>query len=394
MRLWECSLAGCVGKSQDYVGDPFMQRCVQHEVRYGGGAQSPPASLLRWDVPAAIFAGGRCTEPAGTEWQLYPKPVVRDPLQRMDRDGWQPSGFVGHNVTQMGVGFVLGDLPRSRREAAFAHDAWTASSHKSGVWEGATISPCPKQPNATRWQPTGVGGRAYAKARYSAMKGVGDPQAGMSHLQHMAAAYKWRVANSSLNCFHWRWEEALTEQRAYALLFQSKNIKRRRKTDGPSDDDVMRPECSIYDGLYNQVHVSYNLSLIRAIFYVNDTNTARRLPKYNRSLDALSNQNHSIEHQSLEWQRLRQNLIASALTAADAALALARAAQRLIAAEYRVILPVIQYWSTADCYRSERLATRLRLAKASGGAAGTGASRARLDAHWTARTVFRLPKRP
>ena len=184
LRLWECSLVGCLsgGNSRAAV-DPFLQNCVRHETHYGG-VQSPPASLLRWDVPAAIFAGGRCVQPAGTEWELYPQPAANaDPLQRMDRDGWQPTGFVGHNATSMGVGWVLGDLPRVKREAAFAHDAWTASSHKSGTWDGAIIAPCPKQPNATRWQPTGPGGREYAKARYLAMHASTPRRDGFGHLQ-------------------------------------------------------------------------------------------------------------------------------------------------------------------------------------------------------------------
>lgn len=391
MRLWECSLAGCLGRVKNHANSPFLQECVHHELQFGGGAQSPPASLLRWDVPAAIFAGGRCTEPAGTEWALYPKPLLSDPLQRMDFDGWQPSGFAGHNVTQMGVGWVLHDLPRPRREAAFAHDAWTASSHKSGTWAGAAIQSCPKQINATRWQPTGPGGRAYAKARYGIMHGT--PRApGHGYLQHMAAAYKWGVANGSLNCFHWRWEEALTEQRAYALLFQSKAAKRRHKAMEASAEDTERPECSIYDALYNQVHVSYNFSLIRAIFYVNDTNTARRLPKYNCTPMDLGHRNQSMEQRQLAWLRMKQQLHEDALRAARASLAVAQVAQRLVSARHNITLPIVQYFFTVDCFRSERLAMRLRLAK-HGAAKGAGArsGRARFDAEWTARAVFREP---
>ena len=395
LRLWECSLVGCFGGGNRHspVDDPFLQNCVRHEVRYGA-AQSPPASLLRWDVPAAIFAGGRCVEPAGTEWELYPRPAANaDPLQRMDRDGWQPSGFVGHNATHMGVGWVLGDLPRVQREAAFAHDAWTASSHKSGTWEGASIAACQKQPNATRWQPTGPGGREYAKARYLAMHAPSPRRRRLAPLQQMAAAFKWGVANSTLNCFHWRWEEALSEQRAYALHLQARVVKRRHK--GLSQvTDELRPECSIWDSLYNQVHVSYNLSNIRAIFYVNDTNTARWLPKFNCTMSDLTT-NRTIEHRRVAWQRLKQRLHDSALQAADAAFRRARAAQRFIEADHGVTLPILQYFFTADCFRGERLAMRLRLANQArrGGvwpnADELASGRTRGDAGWTARAVFR-----
>ena len=178
----------------------------------------------------------------------------------------------------------------------------------------------------------------------------------------------------------------MTKQRAHALLFQSTPGGQMARRVVAAEE--MRPECSIWDSLYNQVHVSYNLSRIRAIFYVNDTVTARRLPKYNSSAEDLA-RGSSEAARLAAWQRQKQRLHESALRAADAALAAARVAQRLVAAEHKVILPVVQYFFTADCFRSERLATRLRMAKASGGA-GVG-PRLRGDATWTARVVFRLP---
>ena len=377
LRLWECSLAGCLGDAHELGGNAFLQSCIRHELDYairgyGGGAQSPPASLLRWDVPAAIFAGGRCVEPVHSEWSLYPKPQVHDPLLRMDRDGWQRLGFVGHNVTQMGVGWVLGELA-TQRGGAFPHDAWTGSSQKSGTWEGANIEPCSRTPNATRGQPTaeytGVG---YAQARFSAMHGRSQSQGSMSPMQQLAAAYKWGVANSSdLNCYHWQWEEALAEQRAYALLFQSMPESQSWKQ--------LRPECSIWDSLYNQVHASYNLSHIRGIFYVNDTITPRRL----------SEANHT--------KATRQRVIQASRKAADSALAVAQAAQRYIETEHGVTLPIIQYWFTADCFDPERLATRLAVETLRQEPdLGPGARYSKFwgDAQWTARVVFREPPEP
>ena len=400
LRLWECSLAGCLGKVDEPGGNAFLQQCIKHEVAYGGGAQSPPASLLRWDLPAAIFAGGRCVRPVGSEWELYKEPQVDDKLQRMDRDGWQPDGFVGHSVTQMGVGWVLGHLHRTQRSAAFPHDAWTAAYQKSGTSEGAGIAQCATDTS----QPSDAadGGeyaqeyaRDYANRRHGAMRAP-PRRRGMSPLQRFAAAYKWGVVNSStINCFHWHWEAALTKQRAYALLFQSTADAKMARRVAATED--MRPECSIWDSLYNQVHVAYNLSHIRAIFYVNDTATPHRLPKQSNTAET------------------RERLHRAALEAAEAALAVARATQRLIKAEHKVTLPIVQYFFTADCFDAERLATRLSL-EATRTELRQGVLQklrhdedpnatfkearklrnARIwgDAGWTARNVFREPPEP
>lgn len=206
----------------------------------------------------------------------------------------------------------------------------------------------------------------------------------MSPMQRFASAYKWGVANGSLNCFHWRWEEALSKQRAYALLFQSKPGG---KAASVSATKEMRPECSIWDSFYNQVHVSYNLSDIRAIFYVNDTVTPLRLPKRNHSNAA------------------RRRVYRAALRAAHSALATARMTQRLIEEEHNVTLPIVQYFFTAECFNPERLATRLALEAMRfelrqeenitfKEARKYREARIWGDASWTARNVFRTPPEP
>ena len=289
----------------------------------------------------------------------------------MDRDGWQRLGFVGHNVTQSGVGWILGELP-PQRGAAFPHDAWTASSQRSGTWEGAAIEMCERQRSQSPEDYTGV---AYARARFAAMHGPRPP--GRSPIQHFAASYKWGVANSSLNCYQHVWEEALSEQRAYALLLQSK------KNESHSWKRSVRPECSIWDSLYNQVHASYNLSHIKAIFYVNDSVTPRHL----------SFANHSVA--------TRRRVLQASRRAAESALAAARVAQRMIEADHNVTLPIVQYWFTPDCFDPDRLATRLAVEMlrqdpnmSMGLGPGARLSKFWGDAQWTARVVFREPPEP
>lgn len=366
-----------------------MQHCIHHEVSYGGGAHAPPASLLRWDIPAAIFAGGRCVRPVGRERNIYPKPNLNplNPLERQDDDGWQLDGFVGHGVSRMGVGWVLDDIPQENRGAAFPHDAWTAAYSKSGTWPGADIASCQREPALAlspqpQPSPTGI---EYAEARRRAMSTTPPRRSGMSPMQRFASAYKWGVANSSsLNCFHWRWDDAIAKQRAHALLFQSTPGSKMARRVAAAEE--MRPECSIWDSLYNQVHVAYNLSNVRAIFYVNDTVTPLRLPKRNHTVAA------------------RRRVFRAALRAADAALAYARAAQRLIEREYSVTLPIVQYFFTAECFDPERLATRLALEMARTELRNESIyhqdereiREARIwgDAAWTAKNIFRAPPEP
>ena len=150
MRIWECSLAGCVGRGDDEP-NPFFERCVRAEVNPGtvgrasngpltGSRATRPASVLRWDVPAALFKGGRCTDPALVEkarypavfptekeieqrrrWTTHPEEAELDALlqktENTDRFGWRRQGFSGHNVTHAAVGWVLADVRRERWQA-------------------------------------------------------------------------------------------------------------------------------------------------------------------------------------------------------------------------------------------------------------------------------------
>ncbi len=144
MRLWECGLMGCVGRGGSEPNS-FFERCVRQEMtsletikkvrlesqdvalpllqlcayvlsllssqkpscvrlatRQGTTRPTRPASLLRWDVPAALFVGGRCTSPAESERHLYPRRRTNDSRVWLASDpfDWRTEGFSGHNVTQ------------------------------------------------------------------------------------------------------------------------------------------------------------------------------------------------------------------------------------------------------------------------------------------------------
>ena len=156
MRLWECSLAGCIADvNNSAAASSFAERCVRQEVSSGnpkqGSKATRPASLLRRDLPAALFNGGRCTSPTVSERPLYPPlpaslesdPLGRETLQP-DVHGFRREGFSGHRVTQSGVGWILSPtLPRAYRDVAFGHDAWEMNSRR--------MSPCARDCRSDGW---------------------------------------------------------------------------------------------------------------------------------------------------------------------------------------------------------------------------------------------------
>ena len=273
VRLLECSMT-CMSK---WKGGRFWQGA---EMRRRGGVVryqisdkdciSPemsrefgPASMLRWDLPNAIFNGGRCVSPAPYERSDFPAVPARY-KSSVTPDGYMVNGFVGHNVTSAGVGWIFGNVPLSARGGAFGHDAWTSDYTRSGtsstVYGPSTLSQCQTSPD-------GHGSADYAAARLAARsKTFRDFVPGSA--QHRAAAYKWGFVNRTWNCYHGAsaWERAFDDQRAYALLV----AKRKEELPG---------ECSIWGSLYNQIHFSWKASDLAAIFYVNDTLTPQRAPK-------------------------------------------------------------------------------------------------------------------
>ena len=285
MRMWECSLAGCVGRADD-AHNPFFDRCVRTET----ARSKLPASMLRWDVPAALFIGGRCTEPTAAESGLYPDSGVSAGnslhVELPDAYGWRRRGFSGHNVTQSAVGWIL--HPHAPRDIAFGHDAWEIDPRRA-IYQRPPPS-CAKVSRST-WAKEKPA-MHYALARFEATKrapllreppqpqqrgAAGDGGGGRAgsaphRLQLAAAAYRDGWINTSAHCYHWDWEAALADQRAFARLVAKRANESRRS------EQHVEPECSVWGSLYNQMHVSYNASLLRAIFYVNDSETPRRHP--------------------------------------------------------------------------------------------------------------------
>ncbi len=305
MRLWECSLTGCVGRGDEPNG--FFEECVRREVTSAAkistrSLPSRPASFLRWDLPAALFLGGRCVSPTVLERALLPAAAIRADelgtglIEPIDAFGWRLEGFSGHNVTQAGVGFVL-DGERAARDVAFAHDSWNVDRDKRS--ECRTDAPGASPPHA-----------AYAAARLAAARFVGagalpskatatratGPSLGTAHvLQRRSAAYQNAfIKSDQWNCYHGaaHWEDAFEAQRAFASLLAPSQLAtpssaaavaldrlpsqlatssnaapapsawsaRAEPGDAPpapapsldADRLPSLPECSVYGSLYNQ----------------------------------------------------------------------------------------------------------------------------------------------
>jgi len=319
LRILECSL-NCTAKHTEMPkmvdGHPRMQEtCVDGEL----SRRLRPASLLRWDVPAVIFNAGRCTFPTQDEQAQFPS------VREMTQDGYYPHGFVGHNVTSAGLGWVFRPVALRKRGGAFGHDAWTFNFRLAGTNHNAKIADRDRLDSCRSSGEMAHGSEAYAEARLASRTVARGYPAGTA--QQIAASFKWAFVNTSMNCW-WPpndWERALADQRAFAMLLASRQ-------------QTLQEECSIWGSLYNQVHMSWNVSEIEGIFYVNDTLTALRgsRPKL---------------------------LLEVALAASRRAYEDALVAQRRLSQRIGRVLPVVQYRvAKEECFDGRPLARRLKLA--------------------------------
>ena len=317
-------------------GHPRMRpECVTIEL----ARRNRPASLLRWDLPTAIFNAGRCTIPAHNEKTRFP--IV---ASKMTDDGYYPWGFTGHEVVQTGVGWIFHPVAKRKRGGGFGHDAWTFNYKLSGTKNNARMADrLPLEPcRVARGKATHTSS-AYATARLAARSASRGYDPGSP--QQIAAAFKWEFANSTMNCY-WPpadWERALEDQRTYAMLLARKK-------------HILAEECSIWGSLYNQMHLSWNRSDLAAIFFVNDTLTAWKGP------------------------RPRVARARRAQAAAQRAFEDAVAAQRAVATLVGQVVPVVQYRVAEDeCADGQPLARRLRQAATATEKSGLHASKSRFQ---------------
>jgi hypothetical protein len=300
--------------------------CVEEEL----ARKLKPASLLRWDLPNAIFNGGRCVSPAWYERSRFPD------ASKMTPDGYLVKGFLGHNVSATGVGWVFGDIAQHKRGGAFGHDAWTSNYLISGT----------KHSSKEGVKLEGAGKHSMDRCDYARVHSSGDYAAARltareMHFDrfpsgtppHRAAAYKWGFANSSWNCYHGAddWEGAFSDQRAYAVRIAERS-------------EALPGGCSIWGSLYNQIHLSWNTSDLKAIFFVNDTLTA--------NLSAADGAEKPL------------SLLRHAISMSHRAYGNALITQRTMLNRTGVLLPVVQMRTTSECFDARPLKKRLDDAKA------------------------------
>lgn len=219
-----------------------------------------PASLLRWDLPLAIFAPDSC-------------PCAACHCPREDLPG--------------AIGLLFRELPPERHAFAFAHDGFTDDPKERrkpcdyarlgrghGDAEDASQRRQQAVPHArTQGQPAAaprrVAARAYAAARLAAMR------RGRRATERLLSEGDW-------SCYHRGVEDAVRWQREFALALSLQQPSSSTSI-RPVDRSQRRWLCpSAALGAYNQLHVSWNRSMLAAVFYVNatgvGTDSRERLP--------------------------------------------------------------------------------------------------------------------
>ena len=216
IRLLECGFGVSRWGKQGNItrGNSFFQECVDRELAPTGimwQQGRAVGSLLRFDIPFAIFAGG----------------------------AW-PSAS-GQGKLHTGVGWVFRELPPKVRHSAFAHDAYrntipSRSDHPACY----TTNRTPAEYAETRFNQTWLLPCAE-RDKGRPLPFVNDPQ---------------------MSCQHWpshRIQQVFDDQLAYctyAAKEQSANF--------------LKPPCGVWCSNYNQVHFyRWEARDIAAVFYVN-----------------------------------------------------------------------------------------------------------------------------
>ena len=235
LRVWECSatLSGLRTPEQ-------FARCVLDELR---STQLRAASLLRWDVPFALYGGGRMRQASPSVAAAHPRSAGElcgcSGRRASTMLGWvlRRAGRADIRTSHTGWARVRAARATNRQRSAFAHDAalWTEA--------GATMGPpCISGRNSTAEE--------YARARLDVVE-RDSPMAPLHSACHR----------------HTDWSAMLQDVRAYVVAAEASPLGR------------AAPDCGFgVRSLYNQVHIAWSLEDISAIFYVNDTVTAAHAP--------------------------------------------------------------------------------------------------------------------
>ena len=257
-----------------------------------------PASVLRWDLPAAVYSGGRWWVGNGTNYSdgrwwvensTYPYSLavgfaLRIPERRASNGTWDSGNGPSRGVA-FGHDAIAGDLVGVKskgdcaelRSAAGHRAAMTTNRSSVHSWARYTLHHVQQQWRAVeKWaneanETRGRVGSAmhfspedYARTRH---------EIGFRWKHHPMGRYKWwhwrslfASAKKPSSCYHREWEDAFADQKAWVSYLS----KRGGLDRGDPTPPAMGDTCM----LYNQVHVKYELGDLLAIVYVNDTTSA------------------------------------------------------------------------------------------------------------------------
>ena len=286
----------CSFERSRFASSGGLRACVQSSLRRSHAA----ASLLRRDLPNAIYSGGRLGANVGGSRRTAA--AERNQMWIEPHVGESVNTDVGYGA---GIGWIFHYPPAARRAGAFPHDAWVEELGPSsndrrnpGLVRGRVQ--CPAQRSAEDY--------ANGRFEYFHQREKRAPWKefvyGGTH-RHTAARAAW------INCYQSEWEDAMREQQRYMRLLaghqnlsyqkllsqsssseQGRKLSARRGTAAPPGGHHVRPGGHPFGGgghqepsivgteaefgsgfcfAYNQVHMSWAPSDIAAIFYVNDT---------------------------------------------------------------------------------------------------------------------------
>lgn len=278
------------------------QRCLLNEM--GWTSEQPPGSLLRWDLPDALFRGGRWTMAARREYFAFGQ-----------QKSFDACGCGGHQISSTAIGLLLHPSVIERVSGAFAQDA-AAMNLKSRP-------KCATDSSASSLEAHAL---SYAALRRHAVETSKTPMR----------------TSPRLRCKHASAASAAAHARAYARQEGRMEGRQVHGKVGQETSHSSKHRCHGTGSFYNQMHTSFGPSDIAAVFYVNDTLTPTLLPKGTA---------HEI-HQ----------LVEAAKCAASRAHGLAlRAAQMIpqLCADVRRPPPqVVQYRFTDECFASHSYLNR------------------------------------